>query len=107
MSSNDKKRSRRIMQGIEHRIPNMNNKAIAEIVGEIHEADFETLAETIAIMRAQYLKKVVALARLDKSKLNVNAYAEVRKLKLAFEESIESFNQLKHALERGHFKLAE
>ena len=107
MSTNIKKRCRRMMQIIEHKIPEMNNKAITEIVGDVHQKDFEMLAETIAVMRAQYLKKVVELARLDKSDLDVKTYTEVRHLKLAFQESIESFNQLKHALERGHFKLSE
>ena len=81
----------------------MKNKAITDIVGDIHEADFETLAETIAVMRAQYLKQVVELSRLDKSDLNVNTYAEVRKLKLAFEESIESFNQHETCLRTWSF----
>ena len=107
MLSKEEMYVRRIMQVLEHKIPNMNRKAISSIVGDITQADFEKLAETIAVMRAKYLFKVVELTRLDKSELTVKRYAEVRHSKLAFEEAIDSFNQLKRALERGHFRLYE
>jgi len=98
---------RKIMHKIEHKIPEMNNKAISEIAGDIYQADFELLAESIAIMRAQYLKKVVDLARTEQSQLSASSFNEVRDYKLAFEEAIDSFNQLKRALQRGHFNLAD
>ncbi|MBF0266292.1 MAG: hypothetical protein HQL46_13590 [Gammaproteobacteria bacterium] len=98
---------RKVMYKIEHKIPDMNNKAISEITGEIYQADFELLAESIAIMRAQYLKKVVDIAREDQSKLSASSFNEARECKLAFQEAIESFNQLKRALHRGHFTLAD
>jgi len=98
---------RRMMQKFEHQISEMNSSAITDIAGDIREEDFLNLARSISILRAKYLKDVLAMARADDHKLDRKMCYEVRQARLAYEEAVESFDQLKHALQRGYFNLSQ
>ena len=98
---------RRMMQQFEHEISEMNSSAITEIAGDISEEDFLNLARSISILRAKYLKDVLGMARADPEALDRKLCYEVRQARLAYEEAVESFDQLKHALQRGYFNLSK
>ena len=98
---------RRMMQQFEHQISEMNSQQISLRAGDITQADFLSLAKAISILRAKYLKGVLGLARAEEDKLTINLCLETRKARIAYEEAVESFDQLKHALQRGYFNLID
>lgn len=98
---------RRMMQQFEHQISVMNSQQITERAGDISQADFLKLAKAISILRAKYLKGVLNLARTEEDKLTTKLCLETRKARIAYEEAVESFGQLKHALQRGYFNLVD
>ncbi len=105
MSDEQETQIRRMMQKFEHQISEMNSTAITDIAGDISEEDFLKLANSISILRAKYLKDVLGMARADENALDRKLCYEVRQARLAYEEAVESFDQLKHALQRGYFNL--
>lgn len=107
MSGEREIKIRRMMQQFEHQISEMNSKAISEIAGDIHESDFLSLAQSISILRAKYLEDVLLIARADEAHLTNELCHEVKMAREAYQEAIESFDQLKHALQRGYFNLIE
>lgn len=98
---------RRMMQQFEHQISSMNSESITEIAGDINKSDFLNLAKSISILRAKYLKDVLVIARADEAHLTPELCEKTRNARLAYQEAIESFDQLKHALQRGYFNLLE
>ncbi len=98
---------RRMMQQFEHQISEMNSTEISNRAGDIKKSDFLNLAKSISILRANYLKGVLRIARADELHLTINLCLETRKSRIAYEEAVESFDQLKHALQRGYFNLAD
>lgn len=107
MSDDKEIQIKRMMQQFEHQISEMNSKSITEIAGDIKQSDFIDLAKSIAVLRARYLKDVLQMAHADGSLLTNNLCQEVRGTREAYLEAIESFEQLKHALQRGYFNLVE
>ena len=85
----------------------MNSSAITEVAGDIKQSDFLALAQSIAILRAKYLKNVLMIAHSDEEHLTTSLCEDVRKYRQAYAEAIEGFDQLKHALQRGYFNLIE
>ena len=98
---------RRMMQQFEHQISEMNSTEITKRAGDIRKSDFLQLAKAISILRGNYLKDVLKIARCEEDKLTLQLCLETRKARIAFEEVIESFDQLKHALQRGYFNLID
>lgn len=98
---------RRMMQQLEHQISEMNSREITKRAGDIRQSDFFNLAKAISILRAEYLKDVLHIARVDEDKLTLQICIENRKSRIAYEEVKESFKQLKHALQRGYFNLVD
>ncbi len=98
---------RRMMQQFEHQISEMNSSEISERAGDISKSDFLSLAKAISILRAKYLKEVLHIARVEEEKLTLQLCLETRKSRIAYEEVLESFEQLKHALQRGYFNLVD
>jgi hypothetical protein len=98
---------RRLMQQFEHQISQMNSAAISEIAGDIKKSDFLELAEAIAVLRAIYLKQVLAIAHASSNELSSELCEQAKIRRSAYLEAIEGFDQLKHALQRGYFNLVE
>lgn len=95
------------MQQFDHQISEMNSSAITHIAGDIKKTDFLDLAQSISILRARYLKDVLQLAHADKNQLTSKLCDEVRAARVAYEEAINGFDQMKHALQRGYFNLLD
>lgn len=98
---------RRLMQQFEHQISQMNSVAITEIAGDIKKSDFLKLAKAIAVLRAIYLKQVLAIAHASSTELSSELCEQAKNRRKAYLEAIEGFDQLKHALQRGYFNLVE
>lgn len=107
MSAEQEIEIKRMMQQFEHEISELNSTAITELAGDIRKSDFLQLAKAVSVIRAKYLKQVLAIARAEEDQLSFNLCLETRKKRIAYEEVIESFDQLKHALERGYFNLVD
>lgn len=107
MSAEKEIQIRRMMQQFGHQISEMNSTCITEIAGDIKQSDFLNLAKSISIMRARYLKKVLQVAHADETALSNELCQGVKEARLAYEEVLESFEQLKHALQRGYFNLLD
>ena len=98
---------RRMMQQFEHQITEMNSTYITEIAGDIRKSDFLDLARSISILRARYLREVLQIAHADQEQLNSGRFQGLQDARVAYEEALQSFDQLKHALQRGYFNLLE
>ncbi len=107
MSGENETEIRRLMQQFEHQISLMNSSTISEIAGNIKKSDFLNLAQSIAVLRARYLKYVLQMAHADESNLDIQLCEEAKKWRNAYLEAIEGFDQLKHALQRGYFNLED
>lgn len=105
MSEERETQVRRMLQGFEHKIIEINKRNIREIVGEIDEKDFLLLAEAISICRANYLKEVLAMVSKESGNMLPELSQGVVQKRSAYHEAMRGFNALRHALERGYFVL--
>ncbi len=96
---------RRMFQEIEHSIKALNHEKISEITGSISKQAFINVASTTARLRAHYLAKVVALESTDDIK--PSDISTLRGSRLMYEEALEGFSALQHALGRGYFNLED
>ena len=89
---------RRMFKEIEHSIKIINREKISEITGEISKQAFINVANTTARLRARYLAKVIELEPTDDLKpADISA---LRGTRLMYEEALEGFSALQHALKR-------
>lgn len=95
----------RMFQEIEHKIKALNREKISEITGDISEQAFVNVASTTARLRARYLSKVIELESADDIK--ADAISALRGSRLMYEEALEGFSALQHALGRGYFSLSK
>ncbi|VAW52987.1 hypothetical protein MNBD_GAMMA06-806 [hydrothermal vent metagenome] len=96
---------RRMFQEIEHSIKALNHEKISEITGDISKQAFINVASTTARLRARYLAKVIELESTDDIK--PADISTLRGSRLMYEEALEGFSALHHALGRGYFSLAD
>ena len=96
---------RRMFQQIEHSIKDINREKISEITGDVSRQAFINVANTTARLRARYLAKVIELESTDN--LKPADISTLRGSRLMYEESLEGFSALQHALGRGYFSLTE
>ena len=96
---------RRMFQELEHSIKTINHEKISEITGDVSKQAFINVASTTARLRAHYLAKVIELESTDDIKpVDIST---LRGSRLMYEEALEGFNALQHALARGYFNLTE
>ncbi len=105
MSDEHEMQVRRLMQQLEHQFVKINKRNISEISGDIREEDFTRLAEAISLCRANYLKEVLQMANTDDGSLCERLSKQVRVQRLLYEEAMQGFAALRHALERGYVVL--
>jgi len=96
---------RRMFQEIEHSIKAINHEKISEITGDITRQAFVNVVSTTARLRARYLAKVIELESTDDIK--PADISTLRGTRLMYEEALEGFSALQHALGRGYFSLTE
>ncbi len=105
MSDENEFQVRRLMQQLEHQFVEINKRNISDIAGDITEQDFNKLAEAISLCRANYLKEVLQMANTDDGSLCECLSDQVRNQRVLYEEAMQGFAALRHALERGYFVL--
>lgn len=96
---------RRMFQELEHSIKALNHEKISEITGGISKQAFINVASTTARLRAHYLAKVIELESTDDIK--PSDISTLRGSRLMYEEALEGFSALQHALGRGYFNLED
>ncbi len=94
---------RRLFQELEHNIKQINSEKISEITGDVSKESFVAVAKTVARLRAKYLAKVIELQTTDD--ISGNDISTLRGLRTMYEEAVEGFAALQHALNRGYFSL--
>jgi len=102
MSHVDEVNVQRLLQRFEHEIVDVNRQHISEITGEIVKDDITKLGEAISICRANYLKAVLDMAKTEDGNLAARLADEVKKYRHLYEETMQGFAALRHALERGY-----
>ena len=96
---------RRLFQEIEHNIKTINREKISEITGQVSRQAFNDVASTTARLRARYLARVVELETTDD--ISCEDIEALRNSRLMYEEALQGFSALQHALERGYFMLSD
>lgn len=104
-SSNDEAKVRRLFQEVEHSIKSINREEISAITGVVSKKAFVDVASTTAKLRAHYLSKVVELQSTEE--IQPSDISILRGSRLMYEEALEGFNALQHALDRGYFDLSD
>lgn len=96
---------RRMCKEVEHSIKVINREKISEITGDVSKQAFINVASTTARLRAHYLSKVIELESTDNIK--PADISTLRGTRLMYEEALQGFNALQHALVRGYFDLVD
>lgn len=100
--------AQRLFYEFEQRIRDANCHHIGEATGGISRADVLALADTVARLRARYLRETLALARHGEGEMpESDAVHRVRALREAYDEALQGFGAVRHALKRGYFTLAD
>lgn len=94
---------RRLFQELDHEIRRLNTDKISEITGNVSRDAFINVAKTTARLRARYLAKVIELQTSDDIK--PDEISALRGSRIMYEEALEGFSALQHALGRGYFSL--
>lgn len=95
----------RLMQELERQIIEHNASLISEQTGGIQRQDFILLGQKISQLRADYLHQLLNISRQESSHANAEQLSKLRGYRLAYEELLNGFEALKHALERGYVSL--
>lgn len=103
--SHDSVEVRRLFQEIEHSIKSINHEKISEIAGDVSKEAFINASKSVAQLRARYLAKVIELGA--SSEISGKDITALRGLRLMYEEGVEGFSALQHALSRGYFSLSD
>ena len=96
---------RRLFQELEHSIKIINREKISEIAGDVSKEAFVNVATSVAQLRARYLAKVIELENADE--ISGKDISTLRGLRTMYEEAMEGFSALQHALNRGYFSLSD
>jgi len=96
----------KMFMALEDAIREANTFAIGAATGGIGKEEMIRVAAAVSRFRASYLVAVVRLGKLSGHEMpSEEMLAELRRLRQAYEEGLEGFGALRHALERGYFQL--
>jgi len=97
-----------VFSKIDVAIREANTQAISAAAGQITKDDLLRVAIAVSRFRANYLAAVLRLAKLSGTELpSQSEIAELRRVRLVYEEGLEGFGALRHALGRAYFTLAD
>ncbi len=98
--------TRRLSHEFEHAIKKINRRHIEDRLADFNKKAFLEVAETVACLRRDYLDKVSELRYYHKTgEIDITMVEELKSLREAYEEALEGFGALRHALSRGYFTL--
>lgn len=95
----------RLSQEFEQAILEVNRRHIRAATGGVRKEHFMRAADNVARLRASYLSAVLRLEAAAEPPPAAELQ-RVRELRLAYEEALQGFDALRHALKRGYFDLA-
>ncbi len=103
----DDRAKRRMFQEFEQAIWESNRAAITAATGGISKESVLRVAITVSRLRARYLREVMKLsADTGAEILDPSAVLDLRQMREAYEEALNAFGALRHALERGYIDFA-
>ena len=103
----DDRAKRRVFQEFEQAIWESNRAAITAAAGGITKEQVLRVAITVSRLRARYLREVLKLsADAGAESLDPTAVLDLRQMREAYEEALNAFGALRHALERGYIDFA-
>ena len=99
---------RRLFFEIDHRITNLNTKRISSATGNVSRGQLVALCSTIAGLRAAYIEKVRSLTDYATNPERLSdTVNDIRTTREAYDEALEGFNALRHAVARGYITVIE
>lgn len=102
----DDEKIRRLQHRIEHEIRQINHDTIGQVTGPITVADYKAVAHMVSNLRARYLKAAIDLGKAHTdTALSLAHTDELRELRIAYQEALQGFEALEHALRRGYVTL--
>ncbi|MCP5145840.1 MAG: hypothetical protein H6978_13610 [Gammaproteobacteria bacterium] len=103
----DERENRRLHFELEQAIRTINRELIGATAGQISKSRFESCARMVACLRARYLEKVLQLgAMCGDACISTDEALELKQLREAYDEALQGFSALEHALNRGYIDLA-
>jgi hypothetical protein len=100
--------TQRLFEDFERMITAFNTSNITAATGGVSVREFLEVARVVSLLRAQYLQRVVSLASVDTlADLADDQLQKIRRDREAYEEALQGFGALRHALMRDYFKLNE
>ncbi|MBL4762255.1 MAG: hypothetical protein JKY93_06105 [Gammaproteobacteria bacterium] len=96
---------RRLFTELEHNIKAINREKISDKTGGVSKDSFMNVAITVANLRANYLAKVISMQ--NKESLSDDDISSLRSTRTAFEEALEGYSALQHALKRQYLQLPD
>lgn len=102
--------ARRASQELEVIIQESNSENISQFVGEVSSDDVADVARAVSLLRATYLNEVLKLGKLVADEQNgagdlTIAVKRMIRYRKVYEEGLEGFGALRHAMVKGYFRL--
>lgn len=102
----DDEQVRRLQHQLEHKIRVLNQETISRATGRITMADYTAVARMVSNLRACYLKAAIDLGKGNPDEcITLQHTKELRDLREAYQEALQGFEALEHALRRGYISL--
>lgn len=97
---------RRLHNELEPKINSINQALISEATGTVSREDFVDVAKMVACLRARYLHRVLTEGKRCRAEcIGTDVALELKQLREAYNEALNGFAALEHALKRGYLEL--
>ena len=108
LHSDDELEHRRLRFELEQQITAINSAQIGAVTGTVTKLAFSNVVKMVACLRARYLHTVLKLGKeCNGDCITTEAALELSRLRQAYNEALEGFNALEHAVKRGYLHLAD
>lgn len=107
-SFDHQREAKRLFADFERLITAFNTTNISAATGGVTVRQFLEVARVVSLLRAQYLKSVLGLSSVDSlADLQPDALDSIRRQREAYEEALQGFGALRHAMLREYLQLTE
>jgi hypothetical protein len=106
LDSFDEMAARRMFHDIDRRIDEINGRSIQQATGGIGTRQIMELSGAVSVLRARYIKSALALAsEVDAEGVADATVRRLQEARVAYEEALQAFGALRHAIGRGYVTL--